>query len=71
MGELYSEGFVYLTLTVNGKEFKHKFHVFKDLCFTSDGILGLDFLKKYNGKLNLELNTLTLQNNYDEVQLKL
>lgn len=65
-GELYSEGFVHLSLTLNGKQFVHKFHVFRDLCFTNDGILGLDFLNKYNGKLNLELNTLTLRNYYDE-----
>lgn len=70
-GELCSVGFVDLRLTFMDVEFLHRFHVFKDLCCTNDGILGLDFLKKYNGKINLELNTLKLTTEKSEISMSL
>ena len=70
-GELCSVGFVDLRLTIRNQEFVNRFHVFKDLCCASDGILGLDFLRKYKGKVNLELNTLSLINNKVEISLPL
>lgn len=70
-GELYSEGFVYLTLAFEGKEFVHKFHVFKNLCCKCDGILGLDFISKYNGILDYELNIFSLKNNNERTYIPL
>lgn len=70
-GELCSIGFVDLRLSFMNEYFIHRFHVFKDLCCASDGILGLDFLKKYKGKLNLELDTLKLTKNNREFCLDL
>lgn len=70
-GELCSIGFVDLTLSYKDVEFVHRFHVFRELCCKSDGILGLDFLKKYYAKLDLELDILTLLNNNTEISLPL
>lgn len=61
-GDAISEGFVYLKLSSNGQELHHKFYVFKNLPCRSDGILGQDFISKYNCILNFEKNMLTLNN---------
>lgn len=59
-GQLQTEGFVYISLSIKGQEFKHKFYVLRHLPCSSDGIIGQDFLKQYNGVVNYENNTLTL-----------
>lgn len=44
-GSVYSEGYAYLKLNVDGNIFKHKFYIFDKLPCKTDGILGQDFLK--------------------------
>lgn len=59
-GNVHSDGYVYLKLLVGNTEITHKFYVFKNLPCRTDGILGQDFLSKYNCILNFELNTLSI-----------
>lgn len=59
-GDVFSEGYVYLSLNHNEYNFMHKFLVFKNLPCKGCGILGHDFFKKYRAKLNFESNTLQL-----------
>lgn len=70
-GDVYSEGSLYLKLCVNGQEFIHKFYVFKELPCRANGILGLDFLKKYQCNLDFEQNLLTLNSNSQPIVLPL
>lgn len=66
-GEIFTEGFVYLTLNYNNTSFLHKFLIFKNLPCQTDGILGQDFLNNYKAILNFELNTLILTDENNEV----
>lgn len=60
-GQVHAEGYVYVSLSLNGRElYKHKFYVIKGLPCIADGILGLDFLRKFNCHLNFEMNTISL-----------
>lgn len=69
-GQIHSLGHVYLRLVTNENDtFAHKFHVFNNLPLKADGILGLDFLAKYESKINLKQNTLSLNNNGKECLL--
>lgn len=72
-GQLQTEGFIYIDLNINGISFKHKFHVLKNIFCESDGILGQDFLRKYNCLINYENNTVTLSccDNKISIPLKL
>ncbi|KAG6453944.1 hypothetical protein O3G_MSEX008407 [Manduca sexta] len=40
----------------------HTFHIFDSLPLKADGIVGLDFLNKFQANINLHTNTLTLYN---------
>lgn len=62
-GYVISEGFVYLKLYYNDKDFEHKFYVIDGLPCRTHGILGQDFLCKFKCIINFENNTLTLKNN--------
>lgn len=53
-GNIHSKGYVYLKLKVNDIELTHKFYVFENLPCRTDGIVGQDFLSKYNCILNFE-----------------
>lgn len=57
---MFSKGYVYLTLLSDSITFRQRFYVFDSLPSGTDGILGQDFLKTYNAKLDYELNTLRL-----------
>lgn len=59
-GNLYTEGIVYIELSVNGRSLCHKFHVLRNLTCVTSGILGQDFLRKYKSVIDLEHNTVTL-----------
>lgn len=61
-GKSTTDGYVYIPFSICGKEFKHKFYVLKNLPCLQDGIIGQEFLKKYNCVLNYEHNTLTINN---------
>lgn len=61
-GQLETLGFVSLNLTVNGNELNHEFYVLDNLSCSSDGIIGQDFLQKYNSLLDFELSTITFSN---------
>lgn len=59
-GHVYCDGFVYLKLTYDNYEFEHKFYVLKNFTCRTDGILGQDFLSKFNCILDFEQNILTV-----------
>lgn len=63
-GDVVSEGFVFLDLCYKSKILRHKFYVFKNLPCRSDGILGQDFISKFNCILDFEKNILTV--NHDK-----
>lgn len=46
--------------------FRHKLYLFDNVPCGADGIIGLDFLRNYNAKIDLPTNRLTLQLNYYE-----
>src|SRR5699024_1061398 len=58
-GQVFSEGYVFLKLKIRGKYFMQKFYVFKNLSLTTDGIIGKNFLKKYNAVIDFEKDTLS------------
>lgn len=65
-GQIRSLGHVYLTLKAeNGVSFHHKFQVFNNLPLKVDGIIGLDFLTKYDSNIDLVTNNVYLNNNGD------
>lgn len=64
-GTSYTEGYVYIPVTLCGIEFKHKFYVLKNLPCIQDGLIGQEFLTNYNCVLNYENNTFTL-NSFDK-----
>lgn len=66
-GKTFSLGYVNLTLRTQNGSFNHKFYLFNNLPFKSEGILGLDFLTKFNSHINLENNTLTLHNECENI----
>lgn len=70
-GNLLTEGYVYLNLMVGGTTFQEKFFVFNSLSCRNDGIIGENFLRKYNGIINYEENTLSLHNSEKTIVLTL
>lgn len=60
-GHIFCDGFVCLKLNFNNFYFEHKFYVLKNFSCRTDGILGQDFLSKFNSILDFERNILTLQ----------
>lgn len=66
-GSLFSLGYCYLDLDFNKKRFRHKFYVFEKLSCKASGILGQDFIMKYNGVINYTNNTLCLTETNDSV----
>lgn len=68
-GKLQTEGYVHIPIVICGKEYVHKFYVLKYLPCIQDGLIGQDFLIKYNCILNYENNTLTLNYSEDSVTL--
>lgn len=59
-GHLNTEGYVYINLSTNGMEIRHKFYVLRNLTCLHDGIIGQDFLQQYNCIVNYEENNMTL-----------
>lgn len=70
-GEVQADGYVYVSLNINGKVFRHKFYVIKFLPCNQAGIIGRDFLYEYKAILNFENNTLALSNCDDQVCIKM
>lgn len=63
-GKIYSKGYVYLDLQLHdGSIYQHKFYLFDKLPCKGDGIIGLDFLTKFNTKIDLENSYLRLKHN--------
>lgn len=61
-GKVYSTGYAVLDLHASKTDtFQIKFHIFKTLPIIVDGILGLDFMKRYKANIDLNTNLLTLQ----------
>lgn len=61
-GKIYSKGYVYLDLQLHdGSIYQHKFYLFDKLPCKGDGIIGLDFLTKYNTNIDLENSYLRLK----------
>lgn len=69
-GNLESEGYIYLDLTIKNVMFKQKFYVFKNLSCAGDGIIGQDFFKRYNAIINYKYGTLQLHNNGKTILVK-
>lgn len=61
-GKVQSIGYVFVTLNLNGEEFEHKFYVIDYLPCFQHGIIGRDFLNKYQAILDFENNTVSLNN---------
>lgn len=59
-GKLNSEGYILLNLMNKSFTFPFKFYVFKGMSCSSNGILGNNFLEKYNAILNYQQNSLQL-----------
>lgn len=69
-GQLQTLGYVFINLSINGQSYNNKFYVLPDLPCATDGILGLDFLRKHKGYLDFEKNTLQLHSpSSDQVSL--
>lgn len=62
-GKVQAIGYVYLNLIAGEQTFRHKFFVFETLPSKVSGILGQDFLQKYQSILNFGNNKLTLWKN--------
>lgn len=65
-GQRRSQGLVDLKLEYNNETFQHSFIIFDSLPLKADGIIGLDFLNKYQANINLSTNILTLYCNGKE-----
>ena len=59
-GQKRSRGLVDLSLEYKSELFHHSFIIFESLPLKADGILGLDFLNKYQANVNLCTNVLQL-----------
>lgn len=59
-GSIQAKGSVCLQLTAGDLKLSHKFYVFDSLPCIDDGILGNDFLTKYQSVINLNKSTLLL-----------
>lgn len=70
-GQRRSRGLVDLSLEYNSDIFQHSFIIFESLPLKADGIIGLDFLKKYQANINLNTNILTLYNHGKDNYLNL
>lgn len=62
-GKVLTSGYVYVTMIANGQEFEHKFYIMRTIPGLQHGIIGRDFMSKYNAILNYENNTITLKTN--------
>lgn len=61
-GKIKSSGYVNLDIhAFNGDKFQNIFYVFRNLPIAVDGILGIDFMTKYEAKIDLGKNLLTLK----------
>lgn len=59
-GKVESDGQVDIELNNLNNKFRHTFYVLNKIPGGNNGILGQDFLRKYNAILNFETNTLKL-----------
>lgn len=59
-GKLVSEGYIYLDLSYDGLVFREKMYVFKNMSCSASGILGDNFLKRYQAVINYKENILVL-----------
>lgn len=66
-GNLDSVGYIDLNLYFNGVLFTQKFYVFTNISCTSNGILGQDFLSKYQAVISYENCSLTLTDSNQSV----
>ena len=66
-GKVHAIGYVYLMLNLGGRNVSHKFYVFKTLPIQAHGILGRDFLSKFQADLNFGNNNLSLKILHDEI----
>lgn len=65
-GQIISKGYVNLRLNYeSNKSFIHKFYVFENLPIKADGILGLDFLTKFECNIDLDNNNLILKHEFE------
>lgn len=72
-GKVHAIGYVYITLTSGEHHLKcNKFYVFNSLPCKANGIIGQDFIDKYNSVLDFSSHTFKLQtNNYFSLVLPL
>ena len=71
-GKVEAIGYVWLRLQANEESFTQKFYVFNSLPCTAVGILGHDFLSKYQAILDYRMDNLVLiTNNNQEIHLKI
>lgn len=63
-GTIDAIGYITLPLQINNECFIHKFIVFNNLPIKTHGILGNDFLAKYDCTINYALNKMTMFSNY-------
>lgn len=59
-GHTEALGFVYISFYIDGQEFVHKFYVLETLRCACSGIIGQDFLMKYDCVIDYEFKTLSL-----------
>lgn len=71
-GQTSSIGLTNTIILVNGHELEHKFHIVNsDFPIPADGILGRDFLTKYNCNIDYADWTLTIRLNYTYINIPL
>lgn len=69
-GRLESEGYIFLDLNYNDITFREKFYVFRNMSCTANGILGDNFLKRYQAIINYKDSLLHLTKNNIDVSIE-
>lgn len=59
-GQVQTIGYVYIPLSLKGRVINHKFFVFDSLPILCNGIIGRDFLRRFNAHLDFNKNMLSL-----------
>lgn len=71
-GKVQANSYAYIPLqSETGVRFPHKLYLFDTVPCATDGIIGLDFLRKYNANIDLPTNRLTLRLNHIECTMKI
>lgn len=68
-GKVITIGYCYLNLNLNDYHLRHKFYVFEYLPIKAHGIIGQEFLTKYNAVLDFSHNIITLSINNNKFDL--